>query len=160
MRADGVPVVHLTLPAQPGLPPNRRGGQADYHQGNTAGGLLQPGIFIEDLPEMFQFSSTGKRLVVPEPVPSLSSSATLGLIALMALTGAAGTARSRRRIQLLPHERRGVPALVTSAAPPPGSASRRQSPLTTSERFETDLGAVPAGDEPEQHGRGLPFDFR
>lgn len=70
-RVAGVPVVTLSIPAQAGFPVERRGGQADYHSLNTSGGLLQPALHVEDLPEMFQFSSTNLS-ILPEPIPALS----------------------------------------------------------------------------------------
>lgn len=73
VRSAGVPVVHRAWPAQPGLPIDRRGGQADYHEGNTTGGLLQPALHAESLPEMFTFASTGERVVEAAAVPALGA---------------------------------------------------------------------------------------
>ena len=71
VRVAGVPLISLDIPAQPGLPVERRGGQADYHALNVAGGLLHPAIHVEDLPEMFQFVSTHLSIVAP-PVPAFT----------------------------------------------------------------------------------------
>lgn len=68
-RSSGVPVVTRHIPAQAGLPLERRGGQADYHVGNTAGGLLQPALQAGLLPELFHISSTGEGILQPSPVP-------------------------------------------------------------------------------------------
>jgi hypothetical protein len=97
VRVAGVPQVHLALPPQPGLPANRRGGQADYHEGNTAGGLLQPALHVESLPQLFQFSSTGVHLLTAAEVPALGMIARGGLIASVGLLGALATRRVRPR---------------------------------------------------------------
>ena len=73
------------LPAQPGDPVERRGGQADFHAGNTIGGVLQPALHVEDLPEIFQFSSTGVPIVEAQAVPQLSAIGRGALAPLLAL---------------------------------------------------------------------------
>lgn len=88
-RDGGVPVVHLEIAAQPGLPVERRGGQADYHELNAAGGILHPALHVEQLPEMFQFVSTHLALVPPPPVPALSFWGTGTTIAAVAVGGVA-----------------------------------------------------------------------
>jgi hypothetical protein len=87
VRAAGVPVVMLDVPAQSGLPVERRGGQADYHALNAAGGLLQPAIHVEDLPEMFQFVSTHMS-ILPTPVPALSPNGGQVIVGVLAVVGA------------------------------------------------------------------------
>lgn len=96
VREAGVPAVHATVPAQPGLPVDRRGGQADYHEGNTAGGLLHPAIRIDQLPVMFTFTSTGMPLVA-RPVPTGEMPAAIAL--LLCSTGGAWRAARRARDQ-------------------------------------------------------------
>jgi len=71
-REGGVPVVEKHLPSIAGLPLNRRGGQADYHDGAAALGILQPSIQVGALPELFQFFTTGVRPATIA-VPSVSS---------------------------------------------------------------------------------------
>ena len=93
VREAGIPVVTAHVPARPGLPADRRGGQADFHEANSAGGLLQPSLQVEDFPVFFQIFSTGRGLAPPQ-VP-LSGGASLGLFTLLIL--ATGIARHRRR---------------------------------------------------------------
>jgi hypothetical protein len=72
VRANGSPVVRRHVPPRPGLPLDRRGGQADYHERNTAAGLLQPSLQAGDLPELFQIYATGESLSA-HPVPATGS---------------------------------------------------------------------------------------
>lgn len=87
VRSGGVPIVTTHVPSQPGLPANRRGGQADYHSLNAAGGLLHPALHFEDLPEVFQFVST-HRGVASRAVPTLSGFGAGFAIGAIALAGA------------------------------------------------------------------------
>jgi hypothetical protein len=96
MRADGVPVVRGHVPPQPGLPAERRGGQADYHERNRAGGLLQPSLELGDFPEIFQIYATGESLTPAAPVPALSPGGRAGA-ALLLLGAAAAAAKQRNR---------------------------------------------------------------
>jgi hypothetical protein len=91
-RIAGIPVVAMNVPPQPGEPANRRGGQADYHAMNRAGGLVQPALHLEALPEMFQIVSTHLQIVSPM-VPSVSG---LGTGVLIAAVASAGLRRSMR----------------------------------------------------------------
>ena len=92
-RTSGTPDVHLQIPAQSGLPADRRGGQADFHEGNTAGGLIQPALQTDLYPQFFTFSNTGLGLVaspaVHGPAASLGGGGflilLLGLASLRAL---------------------------------------------------------------------------
>jgi hypothetical protein len=61
VRSGGVPVIRKHLPALPGLPANRRGGQADFHEA-SATGVLQPSLQLEDFPAFFQIFATGEAL--------------------------------------------------------------------------------------------------
>lgn len=94
-RSAGVPEVHLHVPAQPGLPLDRRGGQADFHEGNRAGGLLQPAIQFSEFPSFFTISQTGVDLAAP-PVPSPAGFAG-GATLLAVLVTSAGLRALRRR---------------------------------------------------------------
>ncbi len=99
VRSGGVPVVRHHFPALPGLPADRRGGQADYHEGNTAGGLLQPALQIGDLPELFQIYATGQPPIPAQAVPALPRGARRLsvplLVAALALTAARAVAAGR-----------------------------------------------------------------
>ncbi len=95
VRSSGTPVIHLNIPAQPGLPVDRRGGQADYHEGNTAGGLLHPALRTDLLPEMFTFSSTGLHLVVA-PVPGIAATGGLALLATLVGVGVRSAGKRNR----------------------------------------------------------------
>ena len=86
-RVAGVPVVELHVPAQSGLPVDRRGGQADYHALNLAGGLLQPALHVEDSPEFFQIESTHLTIVAPLAVPVLSGFGSALAIGALTLAG-------------------------------------------------------------------------
>jgi len=88
-RIDGSPRIHLQVPAQPGLPTDRRGGQADYHEGNTNGGLIQPILQTALYPKFFTFSNTGTRLVSSPVVPGPASNPAgmLPLVGLLMATG-------------------------------------------------------------------------
>lgn len=90
-RVGGIPTIHHYFPPIPGLPSNRRGGQADYHVGNTVGGLLQPSLHLEELPEMFQITSTGVHLGTSVPTSGLGVR-----VALVGLVSALGARRLRR----------------------------------------------------------------
>ncbi len=93
VRESGLPVVTSHIPARPGLPEDRRGGQADFHEANSAGGLLLPSLQVEDFPVFFQVFSTGRGLAPPQ-VPLLGG-ASLGLFVLLML--ATGIVRRQRR---------------------------------------------------------------
>ncbi len=127
VRDMGVPVIHLALPAQPGLPAERRGGQSDYHEGNTSGGLIQPALQVGELPEMFQFSSTGVRLVAATAVPGLGPA---GMAIGATVMAVAGLRTSRRRLRQPPALRLRAPRLrrarvrrTRPAAGRPGTSS-------------------------------------
>ena len=94
-RISGIPEVHLHLPAQPGLPSDRRGGQSDYHEGNTAGELIQPALQAGLFPKFFTFSNTHTRLVAPPAVPGVGAGVTGGVL-LTALAIAGFRSLSRR----------------------------------------------------------------
>ena len=91
----GVPEIHLQIPAQPGLPTDLRGGQADYHEDNTAGGLMQPALQTALYPKFFTIANTGLRLVTPAQAPGLGGTKA-GVIIVMILLGLAGIRNLRR----------------------------------------------------------------
>ncbi|MFQ5417021.1 MAG: hypothetical protein ACE5FL_08265, partial [Myxococcota bacterium] len=97
-ESGGVPVPGHYIPPRPGLPVNWRGGQADYHDGNSAGGILQPSLQLGELPEIFQVFSTGEMPAGPVVAPTMSAA---GRALLVILTGAVATrlrrGASRRR---------------------------------------------------------------
>ncbi len=90
-RSGGVPLVEKQLPAIPGLPLERRGGQADFHAGASRAGIFQPSLQVDDYPELFQFFATGETPSAPGlPALSRAGLAALGL-------GIAVAARHRAR---------------------------------------------------------------
>jgi len=91
-REGGVPVLQSHIPARPGLPVDRRGGQADFHAHNTAAGLMRLTLEIGDYPLLFQIFATGRRLA-SQPVPA-AGGVSLGVGALLIL--AVGVARALR----------------------------------------------------------------
>ncbi len=94
VREAGVPVVRRHFPALPGEPANRRGGQADFHEDNRVGGLLQPSLQLGDYPLIFQIFSTGEPLIWVPEVPAASAGGRAALVAM--LLAVAGTSlRSR-----------------------------------------------------------------
>lgn len=95
-RIAGVPRVQAHLPPQPGLPAERRGGQADFHEHATATGLLQPALQLDDYPELFQFFATGETLLGPAPVPSAGAVSRALAALLLAAAGWRGAAAGSR----------------------------------------------------------------
>jgi len=93
-RSDGVPAIRRHLPALPGLPPERRGGQADFHEA-SATGVLQPALRLEDFPRFFQIFATGEALASPAAVPSLGGDAA-AVAALLVVIGARRVLGRRR----------------------------------------------------------------
>jgi hypothetical protein len=69
VREGGVPVVRKHVPLQHAFASERGAGQSDYHERNTAGGLLMPQINLPDFPRFFQIFETGERLVDAARVP-------------------------------------------------------------------------------------------
>lgn len=94
VASGGVPQPLQHIPPASGLPPNRRGGQADYHDGNTAGGILQPSLQAGEWPELFQIFATGELPAGPAQVPALSMTGRAALALLV--MAAAAAARSER----------------------------------------------------------------
>ncbi len=78
--ASGAPVVLAHVLPDGGYDNDVGGGQADYHEGNTAGGLLVNQLVLADLPSLFHIRQTGAALPVPEP-----QAAWLGALALAGL---------------------------------------------------------------------------
>ena len=93
LRSGGKPVVHNQLPAIPGLPLDRRGGQSDYSEGSL-GGILQPSLDVNAYPEMFRIHVTGRRLALPS-VPGMGRVGGLATLLLLGLAGGYCLARSR-----------------------------------------------------------------
>jgi len=85
-RSGGIPKLHLSVPPQPGEPANRRGGQADYHEANLAGGLIQPALQLDDWPVFFTISNTGVDLVAAPSVPGPAALAGGSLLAILVST--------------------------------------------------------------------------
>lgn len=88
VSAQGAPLPRRWLPPQPGIPAERRGGQADYHEGGS-GGILQPAIHVEDAPEIFQFSATGETPSDGTPAPAAGFGSRALLAMALALAAAA-----------------------------------------------------------------------
>ena len=69
--AAGAPLIVTRIPRQPGLLSPVGGGQSDYHEGNTAGGVLFSQLDLADAPALFQFHQTGAPLIAPEPATAV-----------------------------------------------------------------------------------------
>lgn len=98
VRRGGVPVVHGVLPAIPGLPAGRRGGQADFHESSSIG-VVQPSLTMEAYPEFFRIYATRRSLSSEAPVAAPALGA-VGRVAMLVLTAAVAVvlrARKRRR---------------------------------------------------------------
>ena len=84
-----MPVVSKHLPAIPGLPAERRGGQSDYAEESTTG-VLQPSLHVEDYPEFFQIFASGETLAAAETVPAMGPKSILVASMLIVLLAGAG----------------------------------------------------------------------
>ena len=84
-REAGVPRVEKHLPAIPGFPTERRGGQADFDPGAAGVGIFQPALHVEHLPELFRFYSTGQ-VPAAGPVPAIPPAGAGALALLVAIT--------------------------------------------------------------------------
>jgi hypothetical protein len=91
VRDLGVPVVTQHFPQVPGLPVDRRGGQADFHE-EALTGLIIPSLQLGDYPEMFQIYATGESILGPAALPSMS----LGALAICAFSLVATAGMTRR----------------------------------------------------------------
>jgi hypothetical protein len=97
VRDEGTPVIAKHLPALPGLPADRRGGQADFHTSFVTG-IVMPSLQVDDFPEFFQFFATGEALIVPIALPSMGVSAgLLSIASFIALARLAARTDSKRR---------------------------------------------------------------
>lgn len=94
VRDAGVPVVEKHLPAVAGLPADRRGGQADFHEAFVIG-VTMPSLQLDDFPEFFQLFATGEFLVGPPALPSIGVRA--GIVSVVVLSlGALFAMRTRK----------------------------------------------------------------
>ncbi len=94
LRSNGVPVVSKYLPAIPGLPAERRGGQSDYAEESTTG-VLQPSLHLEDYPEFFQIFASGETLAAAQSVPAMGPKSILVASMLIVLLAGAGVFEPR-----------------------------------------------------------------
>jgi hypothetical protein len=60
---DGTLRVAAYFPPQPSILSGPGGGQSDYDEHNTVGGLLMPQFNVNAYPEVFQIYQTGRRIV-------------------------------------------------------------------------------------------------
>jgi hypothetical protein len=60
---SGIPLVRQHILPQSAFPSERGGGQGDYDERNTYGGLLFPQLNITEFPEVFQIFNTKRRLI-------------------------------------------------------------------------------------------------
>ena len=74
---DGVPILIKHVPPQSGFISERGAGQSDFHEFNTAGGMLMPQINLPDFPDFLQIFSTGEELVSGVEIPLLGPTARL-----------------------------------------------------------------------------------
>ena len=86
--ASGAPRVVAHVPVQSGLVSPVGAGQSDYHEGNSAGGVLFSQLDLGSAPAIFQFHQSGAPLITPEP-------SVAGMLLLAALV-VAGRRRASR----------------------------------------------------------------
>lgn len=99
-RNAGVPVVAKHFQPVPGLPAERRGGQADFHE-EAASGLMIPSLQMDDYPEFFQIYATNESIVAPPTVPSMGAgAAVLSIISLIASARLTNRRRGTRQREL------------------------------------------------------------
>ncbi|MFQ5696931.1 MAG: hypothetical protein ACE5IL_01450 [Myxococcota bacterium] len=96
-RQGGRLVVVRRVPPQPALlSVGFGGGQADFHEQNTAGGILMPQLDVGALPELFKIFETRVSPLDVAPVPALGPLRWIG-IGLVLAVGAVGLRGGSRR---------------------------------------------------------------
>ena len=96
-ESGGAPIVLAHVIPDGGYDNPVGGGQADYHEGNTAGGLLLNQLSFAEAPMLFNIRQTG-HAVIPTPEPRSGVLLLLGLGLTNSLVeGRSSKRRSRRR---------------------------------------------------------------